>query len=62
MQPTLSQKVRPPLRSPKIPPPDICADQQEQALYGLKSEKVYGVQQFRQRVPYETFKSQYGPK
>ncbi|KAM0691103.1 hypothetical protein Q7P36_009874 [Cladosporium allicinum] len=33
----------------------------QKALYGLKSEKVYGVQQFRQRVPYETFKSQYGP-
>ncbi|KAL1587817.1 hypothetical protein WHR41_03475 [Cladosporium halotolerans] len=33
----------------------------QQAQYGLKSEGRHGVQQWRARVPYESFKSQYGP-
>ncbi|KAK6422166.1 hypothetical protein LTR95_016710 [Oleoguttula sp. CCFEE 5521] len=30
--------------------------------YGLGSDGHHGVQQFRQRVPYKNFKSQYGPQ
>jgi hypothetical protein len=31
-------------------------------MYGLKSEGTFGVQQWRRRQPYETFKSKYGPR
>lgn len=33
-----------------------------QALYGLKPEGHHGVQQWRGRQPYETFRSKYGPQ
>ncbi|KAM0711285.1 hypothetical protein Q7P35_002025 [Cladosporium inversicolor] len=37
------------------------ADTIEQELYGLKSSGHHGVQQWRARQPYKSFKSQYGP-
>ncbi|KAM0713875.1 hypothetical protein Q7P37_010837 [Cladosporium fusiforme] len=33
----------------------------QKAMYGLKSEGHHGVQQWRARVPYGSFKSQHGP-
>jgi len=38
------------------------ADTIEQDLYGLKSSGHHGVQQWRARQPYKSFKSQYGPR
>ena len=42
--------------------PCADADTIEQDMYGLKSSGHHGVQQWRARQPYKSFKSQYGPR